>query len=360
MLKTSGPALLGRLPRGFCLEHRVQDRQQFAHTGGQGDLGRFAGRPQPLVERFDHGITPAGGDRGHVQHRPDPGPPAEDHAPPPALARIAIERADPNQRADLPPVQGPQFGQRGQQGHRSHRADAGDAAQQSSCSRQIGLARTGPARHRRGSSDALRASQWSSGYPSASGMGAGQAFFSAVNISTNWRRRWSSAASAWVSSSFHGRGAADRVAKRASTRASKASVLARHPKAWRNPAPGGVDHRRRQVRLNQRGRHRRLQTPVASRTIRRGAGATSRSARPNRPHPAHPQPPGPARSRHPDGPWRHRSRPNMRRRAGAGRPRRPGFAGEGFLATGWGDSDPHPALGVERGLDGFGDRVLDL
>jgi hypothetical protein len=130
VLKTSGPALLGRLPRGLGLEHRVQDRQQFAHAGGQRDLGRFAGCPQSLVERFDHGITPAGGNRGHVQHRPDPGPPAEDHAPSPALAGITVERTDPNQRADLPPVQGPQFGQRGQQGHRSHRADAGDATQQ--------------------------------------------------------------------------------------------------------------------------------------------------------------------------------------------------------------------------------------
>ena len=57
-------------------------------------------------------------------------------------------------------------------------------------------------------------------------------FFSAVNISTNWRRRVTSASSAWACSVGNGR-AAGRTAspKRASTSASRRSVLASRPVA---------------------------------------------------------------------------------------------------------------------------------
>lgn len=96
MLKTSGPALLGRLPRGLGLEHGVQDRQQFTHAHGQRHLGRFTRRPQPLVKRLDHRIEPAGGDGRHVQRRPDGSTATKDAPVAATLAGIAIEGADPD------------------------------------------------------------------------------------------------------------------------------------------------------------------------------------------------------------------------------------------------------------------------
>jgi hypothetical protein len=71
VLKTSGPALLRRLPEGFGLKHRVQEGQQFAHAGGQGDLGRFACGPQPLVKGVDDRVEPAAGRRQTCQGRLD-------------------------------------------------------------------------------------------------------------------------------------------------------------------------------------------------------------------------------------------------------------------------------------------------
>lgn len=90
----------------------------------------LAGLPaaRALVERLDRGIAPTGGDGGHVRHRPNSGPTAEEHPAPPALAGIAIERTGPDQCADLAPIQGTQFGQDGQERRRRHRADAGHAA----------------------------------------------------------------------------------------------------------------------------------------------------------------------------------------------------------------------------------------
>jgi hypothetical protein len=102
-------------------------------------------------------------------------------------------------------------------------------------------------------------------------------FFSAVNISTTWRRRWSSAASAWVSSSFQGRGVGWIAwPKRASTRASKASVLARHPKALaKSRAWRGLMTAVSRCASTSAAATDVSKPPVASRTIRRGERACS-------------------------------------------------------------------------------------
>ena len=122
-VETSGPALCLGLPWSLGLEHCVQDRQQLAHAGGQGDFGGFARVTQALVEGFDHRIAAAGRDGGHVQHRPHPGSATEDHPAATALAGIAVERADTDQRTDLPAVEGAQLRQGGQQDGGGHRAD---------------------------------------------------------------------------------------------------------------------------------------------------------------------------------------------------------------------------------------------
>ncbi len=215
----------------------------------------------------------------------------------------------------------------------------------------------GPARHRRGSSDALRASQWSSGYPSASGMGAGQRFFSAVNISTNWRRRWARR-QRLVSSSFHGRGVGWIAwPKRASTRASKASVLARHPKALaKSRAWRGL------ITAVGRGLNQRRRPPVHPRG-RSGGGAGVQPAGQLGQTGLIPQHPQPLLGRpgrdiqmglgniDPD--------PTCAVERGLDGLGGRVLAGKGSSPQRRGDSDPHPALGVERGLDDFGDRVLD-
>jgi hypothetical protein len=50
-------------------DHGVQDREQLAHAGRQGDLGGFPGGPQPLVERLEDGVMAHGGQRAHVRDR---------------------------------------------------------------------------------------------------------------------------------------------------------------------------------------------------------------------------------------------------------------------------------------------------
>jgi len=50
-------------------DHRVKNRQQFAHAGDQCNFWRFTCRTQASVKFSDLGIAPTGHQRRHVERR---------------------------------------------------------------------------------------------------------------------------------------------------------------------------------------------------------------------------------------------------------------------------------------------------
>jgi len=51
------------IPRFAASDHRVEDGQQLAHAGDEGDLGQLAGGQQAIVEGLDGRVAAAGGQR---------------------------------------------------------------------------------------------------------------------------------------------------------------------------------------------------------------------------------------------------------------------------------------------------------
>ena len=80
------------------LEHRIEDREQLAHAGREGDLGRLAGRAQPLIEGGQDEIAAHGRQGAHIERGADLRLPALDGAAPAQGAAIAIERGGPRER----------------------------------------------------------------------------------------------------------------------------------------------------------------------------------------------------------------------------------------------------------------------
>jgi hypothetical protein len=78
-------------------EDSVEDREQLAHAGHQGNLLGFAGRQKTLVEFLHYRVATRGDQGAHVQRSSDLGS-TSPHATMAAQgARVAVERSDPNQ-----------------------------------------------------------------------------------------------------------------------------------------------------------------------------------------------------------------------------------------------------------------------
>ena len=60
------------------MDHRIKNRQQLAHRGHEGDLRRFAGGAQVLIELPDDRVPARRHQSRHVQDCADGGPPAPD------------------------------------------------------------------------------------------------------------------------------------------------------------------------------------------------------------------------------------------------------------------------------------------
>jgi len=80
----------------------VEDGQQFAHGGHDGDHLLFAGG-EALIVRADHGVVSGGREGGHVQRGPDVGASAGGGAMASRHAAVAVDRRDPHQPCDLLP-----------------------------------------------------------------------------------------------------------------------------------------------------------------------------------------------------------------------------------------------------------------
>src|SRR5712692_8629527 len=117
-------------PVRVMADHRVEDREQLPHAGGERDLGRFARCPQPPEERANDRIRARGGEGAHIQHGPHRRAPAPDEAFPAPLAAVAVERCDADEGRNLAAREPPEFGQLGEQGQGHHPADPRHAPQQ--------------------------------------------------------------------------------------------------------------------------------------------------------------------------------------------------------------------------------------
>ena len=203
-----------------------------SHAGHQGHLRGFAGLPETGVEGTDGGIAAGGGRRPYTRgpHRGTTAPGAPFAL---AAATVLVQGRHPRQRRHLPAIQRPQLGELPEQRARHHRPDAGDGAQQVLL---LAPHRTRPQRlvQLPIQLGELLAEPDDVGIEGRTQAGArrGRRFCSAVRISSNCRRRARRAASSCATASGSGRGGGcTRAAKRARTRASRASLLARWPVA---------------------------------------------------------------------------------------------------------------------------------
>ena len=117
-------------PRGATIEQGVEDNEQLAHTGCEGQLLRLTSRQQTLVEVPDDGVVAASYQRSHVQGSTDPGAPSPDRPFAPQCAAVPVEGSHAHQGGDLPAVQGAQLRQVGQKGEGDLLSNAGDGAQE--------------------------------------------------------------------------------------------------------------------------------------------------------------------------------------------------------------------------------------
>jgi len=113
------------LPGDPSVHHRVENRQQLAHAGYQGDFPRLTGGAEALEKCADHGIAADRSQRGHVQRRANRGPSAPDVARATLLATVPVQRRDAHQGGDPAAIELPEFGQVGQERRRQDWTDPG-------------------------------------------------------------------------------------------------------------------------------------------------------------------------------------------------------------------------------------------
>ena len=102
--------LLG-LPPFLVLHQRVQDRQQRAPTGGQGNFGGLACSPQAFRAGFEHRLGPHRDPCPPGQSRADGGPPSPPRAAPTQWAAVAVARGHADQGRQPGAAPGPALGQ---------------------------------------------------------------------------------------------------------------------------------------------------------------------------------------------------------------------------------------------------------
>ena len=113
-----------RWPEGVVFHHGVQDREQLAHAGGQGDLRRFARGSQALIQPFAYRVVPDSDPRAHGQGSPDRGATAPHGAGPPQGSPVSIAGGYTDPRGEALAAQGAQLRQVEPQGPGTHGAKA--------------------------------------------------------------------------------------------------------------------------------------------------------------------------------------------------------------------------------------------
>ena len=121
------------LPRPVCPHHCVEDRQEFAHAGGQRNCLWLAGRDQAVIEGSNDDVASSGDQRAHVPHGPHGRAPTLHETLASERPAIACEGCDANERGDLLPIPLPEFRQVGEHGAAHDGADARHGAEQVLC-----------------------------------------------------------------------------------------------------------------------------------------------------------------------------------------------------------------------------------
>ena len=216
-------------------QHRIENRQQLAHAGGEGHLLRLPCSLQALLEDSDHRIEPGGHDSAHLEDSAYLCASAPDRPTPSERAPVAIDWGYADKGRDLLVRHGAEFRETCQRVEVKTGPTSGTLCKSSYFSHQTGLWRMASAK-----AVLVACSSRSSQVICVRRhvrMGDGvlkRRFFSAVSISTSCRCRVNNAAKARASASGSGRGwARGRItsANCASIRASKASVFAKCPLA---------------------------------------------------------------------------------------------------------------------------------
>src|SRR6266446_3882184 len=221
------------LPMSFVVKHGIENNEELAHTGDERGLGVLTVGAQPQIESSDGGIAAHSRHRRHIQDAPHLCASAPDTTTAPHISTVAVEWCETSQCGDLLAIEHSQFRQLREQSTREHLADPGHGALNSSRSRHKGVSRINSASSASRPESRFSNQRMCSSMLRCKTLGArARRCFSAVSISINWRRRVTSASSAWACSFTNGR-ASGRTAspKRASTSASSRSVLASLPVA---------------------------------------------------------------------------------------------------------------------------------
>src|SRR5262249_31313830 len=116
-------------PDGVGAEHRIENREELAHAGREGNLLRLAGREEALVKLANNGVATGGHQRGHVQRGANRSASAPDEAFAVERAAVAGQGSHTDQGGDLFARQRAEFGQITDQRAADDGADAGDRAQ---------------------------------------------------------------------------------------------------------------------------------------------------------------------------------------------------------------------------------------
>src|SRR5947209_13509680 len=117
-------------PKECCFGSWSSEGDQFASTGSDPDLGRFARLFEAFCEGTQGGVVSAGTERSEVQDTADVAASAGDEAFAALLAAVAVEGSNADQGGDLLAVELAQFGDLGDERHASDRSDAGHALEQ--------------------------------------------------------------------------------------------------------------------------------------------------------------------------------------------------------------------------------------
>src|SRR5713226_3303036 len=84
-------AWLSMFPRLVIADHGVEGDEHFAHEGNRGDLRRFSGGDEALVEVAEWGLAAGGGAGCHVESGSHRGAPAGDGSGSLEFAAVVIE-----------------------------------------------------------------------------------------------------------------------------------------------------------------------------------------------------------------------------------------------------------------------------
>src|SRR5687768_6158543 len=82
----------GVVPDGALARHGIEDGEQLAHAGGQGDELGFAATDELFIEGSDGRVVAAGAERCHIERGPHACSPAPTRAPPSPPPAVAVDR----------------------------------------------------------------------------------------------------------------------------------------------------------------------------------------------------------------------------------------------------------------------------